>query len=472
MTRCIVWLIVLLTGLPFGAVRAEDAAVDDVAPSPWPGEALAGGETTVFDRSHGAFGRALRNLERGRWLSMRAGKRLFETPWQVPDTTEGSSSLSGLGPRFNTVSCSGCHFRDGRGAPPAAIMASPEPAPPVVRLRRVDNGEPDPRYGAQLNDHGAGVPAEGRVTIEEVETLWRAVNGREHRLRRPRARLTALALGPMHSHTRVDLRVPPTLVGLGLLEAVPVDQLEALADPDDRDGDGISGRLRRLADGTIGRFGWTAGQSRLEAQVANAFHEDLGVTSDLRPDANCPPDDTVCRRLAGDAIELTSTQLQRVALYTRLLAPPARRGWDEPAVLEGRDVFLRVGCGDCHVPSLRTASRDASSAAQTHREILPELADQTIWPYTDLLLHDLGPEMADDGVEPGVEPGEWRTAPLWGLGLHERVNGHLNLLHDGRARTVEDAILWHGGEAAGSRDRFTELSTREHEALLRFLESL
>lgn len=459
-------LVFLVVWLPTLGLQADDAAVDP-PPRLWPGEELAGGETTVFDQNHGAFGHALSNLERSRWIALRVGKRLFESPWEVPDRDLGPGSRRGLGPRHNAVACSDCHFRDGRGAPPAEVMAPPEPPPRVARLRRVHDGAPDSRYGAQLNDRGVGVPAEGILAIRSVETSRRVAGGREVPLRRPRVELSELALGPLHPETRVSLRIPPTLVGLGLLEAVPESALEALADPDDQDGDGISGRLRRVPgpDGpVVGRFGWTAAQPDLESQVASAFHEDLGVTSSHHPRANCPAEDAACRRLAGEALELSETQLAQVALYTRLLGPPARRGWDEPEVLRGREVFVRVGCADCHVPSLPTASAGPG--------ILPELADQTIRPYTDLLLHDLGPELADEATEPGIEPGEWRTAPLWGLGLLERVNGHLYLLHDGRARSIDEAILWHGGEAARSRERFTELSTSDHEALLRFLESL
>ena len=440
-------------------------------PQPWPGEELSGGTATVFDHSHAAFGRALHNLDRGRWMSMRAGKRLFENAWH---TTAEPGPRGGLGPRFNTVSCSGCHFRDGRGAPPKDVMAAPEPPPRVLRLRRSD-GTPDPRYGVQLNEHGVGLAGEGafavdRVAVDQVTFAEAETDGLPYPagdlrpvLSRPAARMEKAGLGPLHPDTRLDLRVPPILVGMGLLEAVPDATLEALADPDDRDGDGISGRVRRLDDGRIGRFGWTASQPDLESQVAGAFLEDLGVTSELRPDANCAADDAACRRLAGDAVELSAYQLGRVALYTRLLGPPARRDWDDPEVLRGRDTFVAVGCAACHVPSLETGTGD---------EVLPELAGQTIRPFTDLLLHDLGPELADEASEPGVEPGEWRTAPLWGLGLIERVNGHLYLLHDGRARSIEEAILWHGGEAATSRAAFVDLSPAERRALLRFLESL
>ena len=449
----------LLPIMPMLPAQADDA-VFETALRPLPGEEASGGSTTVFDRGHGAFGRALENLDPSRWPAMRAGKRLVDSPW-------GQGPRQGLGPRFNTVSCSGCHFRDGRGAPPKAMMAPPEPAPLIARLRSTD-GKPDPVYGAQLNDHGVGVPGEGRLDARWTEILWRSEDGEEFYLRRPEARVHDLTLGPTADETRVDLRVPPTLVGLGLLEAVPVETLEASADPDDLDGDGVSGRLRRVRNNEVGRFGWTAAQPNLRDQVAAAFLEDIGITSELQPVANCSPDDEACRRSAGADVELSEYQLDRVALYTRLLAPPARRDWTDPQVLEGRELFAQIGCASCHIPSLRTVT----AAQAEERGILPELADQTIRPFTDLLLHDLGPDLADGGREDGVEPGEWRTAPLWGLGLQERVNGHLSLLHDGRARTFEEAVLWHGGEASSSRRAYVDLSLEERESLLRFLQSL
>ena len=494
-SRTLIALLAALLFLPAYGPLAEEGAEETAAapaPTPWPDEELAGGETTVFDRGPSAYGRALRNLERRRWLTMRAGKRLFENAWIAPDPSPhadvNSNPRRGLGPRFNADSCASCHFRDGRGAPPTEIMAPPEPPPYVARLRR-SSGEPDPRYGKQLNDFGVGLPPEGRLEVETVRTSWRSPDGQVHALTRPRAVLADLSLGPLAADTQVDLRVPPTLVGLGLLEAVPVEAIEALADPDDRDGDGISGRLRYLPgpDGPlVGRFGWKAGQATLEAQVAHAFIEDLGVTSSLFPDANCPSENSEhdCRRLAGTDIELSNAQLDRVTLYTRLLAPPARRDVDQPDVLLGREVFMQVGCADCHTPSLRTA--ELAKGATGRHDLLPEIAGQTIRPFTDLLLHDMGPGLADgapaapgsarngarEGVGDGPAPSEWRTAPLWGLGLMARINGHLRLLHDGRAQTIEEAILWHGGESARSRERFVELSPDQQAALLRFLESL
>ncbi|MEM9557167.1 MAG: di-heme oxidoredictase family protein [Acidobacteriota bacterium] len=452
-----------------------------------PGEELAGGATTVFNDGPHAFGHAVQTLRRSRWLPMRAGGELFETPWVAPGQATAGGSQRGLGPLYNAVACTDCHFRDGRGGPPrphqeatgrTATVApqTPSRAPRIARLRRT-SGAPDPLYGAQLNDRGVGVPGEGRLTVRSVAVILGTAGGRLHDLRRLEPTVTELVRGRFHESTRVALRTPPTLVGLGLLESVPAAQLDALSDPDDLDGDGISGRIRRTAEGGVGRFGWKAAQPDLPSQIAAALYDDMGVTSRRHPLANCPSSDARCRSLAaasrpgaskpgGDAVELEELQLDRLALYLRLLAPPARRDWDHPEVLRGREIFTAIGCAACHSPSLKTGPVDEIPSG------LPELANHTIRPFTDLLLHDLGPELADPAPEPGAEAGEWRTAPLWGLGLLQTVNGHLELLHDGRARTIPEAILWHGGEAAPARDQFSQLGPSDREALLRFLSSL
>jgi len=337
----------------------------------------------------------------------------------------------------------------------------------LARLGIPDLG-PDPAYGGQLNDRGAGIPAEGRLVVSYEESAGNFADGGEFRLRRPRLSIDQLSQGKIHPETRTSLRVPPTLVGLGLLEAVPATQLEALADPGDQDGDGISGRVQRIPgpSGTVvGRFGWKAGQPNLESQIARAFSEDLGVTSALYPHPNCSSEDEKCLKFAGREVELSEVQLQRVTLYTRLLAPPARRAWQEPEVLQGRELFLELRCDSCHRPELVTGDGTGPGS-------LPELAGQTIRPFTDLLLHDMGPELADGVSEHAAAPSEWRTSPLWGLGLMARVNGHLRLLHDGRAETIEEAILWHGGEAEASRKAYIQLSEGRRSALLRFLNSL
>ena len=473
------------------------------AHQPWPGEELAGGATTIYDDTASAFGRALHNLDRSRWLAMRAGKRFFENPWQPPEAAPATAPRRGLGPLYNATACADCHFRDGRGGPPPASARSqpgtPEPtlAPLLAKLSR-PSGEladgPDPIYGIQLNDHGTGtVPPEGRLVVdyEPVET----VDGRV--LLRPLTHVADLARGPLDPRTRISLRIPPTLVGLGLLEAVPDAEIEALADPDDRDGDGISGRAQRIATGSgtgsgteaatrVGRFGWKAGQPTIEGQVAKAFSQDLGVTSPLHPEPNCPAGERACRAAlakAGDEghVELAGYDLERVVLYVRLLAPPARRDWQDGEVLTGRDDFMAVGCGACHRPQLQTAPAGSPRSAApadpggnggTGQALLPELTGQTIRPYTDLLLHDMGPGLDDGVAEEGATSSEWRTAPLWGLGLLKRINGHMRLLHDGRARSFEEAILWHGGEAEAAREAYRRLPEDQKAALLRFLGSL
>lgn len=469
-----------LLGALASLVAAATVAHPQPGDQPWPGEELAGGDTTVYDDRASAFGRALSNLDRSRWLAMRAGKRLFENPWQTPEAVPDTAPRRGLGPLYNATACTDCHFRDGRGGPaPASARSQPGPAdlalPPLLAKLSLSTGAlahgPDPIYGAQLNDRGAGTAPEGRLVIddERVATEGGPV------LLRPRARVVDLARGPLDRDTRISLRIPPTLVGLGLLEAVPDAEIEALADPDDRDGDGISGRVRRIptgdgsGDGTVvGRFGWKAAQATLDGQVAKAFHEDLGVTSPLHPEPNCPAGDERCLAAVGERgdVELGAADLERVALYIRLLAPPARRDWQDPQVLAGRDAFMAVGCGACHRPHLETARAGAA------REPLPELAGQTIRPYTDLLLHDMGPGLDDGVAELGAASSEWRTPPLWGLGLLERVNGHARFLHDGRARSFEEAILWHGGEADGAREAYRLLPEEQKLALLRFLRSL
>ncbi len=287
----------------------------------------------------------------------------------------------------------------------------------------------DPTYGRQLQRDGV-YGGEG-----SFEVSWQPAG---EGLRRPATKPSNLAHGPLHPATARGLRTPPSLIGLGLLEAVPEDEILAWADPDDVNGDGVSGRPNRVRDPVtgqlaLGRFGWKATQPTVRSQSATAFAEDLGVTS--------------------TASELTDHNLDRVAFYLKALAVPARRDWTEPEVVHGQRLFSEVGCGSCHRSRI-------------------EVSGDVIRPYTDLLVHDMGHSLADGVVEGEASGREWRTAPLWGLGLLETVSGPVGLLHDGRARTMEEAILWHGGEAAVSRDGFRSLSETDRQALLAFLQSL
>jgi len=418
-------------------------------------------------QSPNAYGHALANLAHAEWIALREGKAIFLTTWVPPGRAAaerairgpGAQIRDGLGPRFNATSCEDCHFRDGRGGPPRDPRDH-HPAPPVPpRLLRLGlvglDGQlvAEPRYGFQLQDHAlppAAPEAQLAVAFHAIDGHY--PDGVAYALQAPDITVRELARGPLAPGTRRSLRSPPSLIGLGLLEAVPDAELLALADHD-----GISGRANHVRDPrtgarALGRFGWKAGQPSLWLQNATALREDLGVTTPVFPDAS----------FAAIGPELDAADLERLTRYTRLLGPPGRRELGDPDVVRGEQLFTAAGCAACHHPQLTTG--DVTD--------LPELAHQTITPYTDLLLHDLGDALADDRPDGDATGREWRTAPLWGLGLLRVVTGDVRLLHDGRARSPEEAILWHGGEAQAARDRFARLAGRDRAALLRFLAAL
>ena len=315
---------------------------------------------------------------------------------------------------------------------------------------------PHPRYGGQIQDHAIpGATPEAAVRLRDVDVDLRLDDGTVVTLVRPEVAVSELAAGPLGPGVGTMALVAPAIHGSGLLESVPVATLAAMADEDDRDGDGISGRLNlvRTTAGRAelpGRFGWKAGQPDVAHQVAAALARDIGITSSMRPGS------------PTEQPEIDDDDLAALVFYVRLLGVPARRGVDGPRVLRGETLFARVGCAACHRPELRTAD-DADP---------PALAGQSIRPYTDLLLHDMGPGLASAIGEGGAGPREWRTPPLWGLGLIRTVNGHTRLLHDGRARGPVEAILWHDGEAAAARREFVALPADDRRALIAFLDSL
>lgn len=433
-------------GLAVAGVVAACAGAGeaDVGPS----SAASGGATTVYDTSRDAFSYSARNLDgpgRDRFL---AGRSLFRRAWvTAPASTEGGD---GLGPTYTATACESCHVRSGRGALPT--RANPRGLGWVAKLVRADGG-PDPSYGHVLQPFAVdGVPAEGRLEITFEEDLVRLADGTPIARRKPIARASKLAFGPLEGGTSIDIRLAPQLVGLGLLEAIPEADILARADPNDRDGDGIRGVARRVGtEARLGRFGWRAQAATLRDFAAEAFHEDIGLTSDVYPNERCPAPQRGCAMAAhGGTPELSTDKLDKVAYFLRTVAVPARRDVDSPDVRRGEALFSALGCASCHIPRATTGSAHETA-----------LSEQTIFPYTDLLLHDLG--LGLDGV---------RTPPLWGLGLHTIVNGNLTLLHDGRARTIPEAIVWHGGEASSARDRFARADATDRAALLQFLESL
>jgi len=443
---------------------------------PEPGEALSGGSTTVMKFDQNAYSMPSANLAPMRRLDFSVGNSFFRNPWVIAPAS--TTARDGLGPLLNTNACQNCHIKDGRGHPPApdatsavsmlvrlSIPAGPEHAE-VVRERGI---APEPSYGGQLQDMAIpGVAPEGKVRLRYSTEQVRFADGTEVELRRPEIELNDLAYGDMHPDTRMSLRIAPPMIGLGLLEAIPEEALLANADPDDRNGDGISGRPNRVFDQTsrqtvIGRFGWKAGQPSLNQQNADAFFNDMGLSTSLLSGSSCTDRQTECRAMPdGGEPEVGDDIIAQVLFYTRNLGVPARRNVDDPQVLAGKTLFHRAGCQSCHVPQFTTAA-DAAE---------PELANQLIRPYTDLLLHDMGEGLADDRAEFEANGREWRTPPLWGIGLTQAVSGHTQFLHDGRARNLLEAILWHGGEAEKARQIVLGYDQNELTALLSFLESL
>lgn len=430
---------------------------------------FSGGAATIFDESRHAFSRQIPDLTAAQRSAFFVGNSFFNQSWvAAPASTAGRD---GLGPLFNTRSCSACHLRDGRSFPPR------EGDPFAVMLLRISiPGEgphgaplPDPMYGGQIQGQALlNAPAEADVVAKYTETPGGFADGEKYSLRKPEYSLHKLGYGPAHKAVRMSARTAPFLIGLGLLEAIPDATLESLADPEDKNKDGISGRLNRVPDvetGTlrIGRFGWKAEQPSVRQQVAGAFNGDMGLTTSIFPNENSTPGQAAATTLpSGGRPEVESKVLDAVVSYSRTLAVPGRRDIDDPQVIAGEELFTAIGCNKCHLPELKTGPVAG----------LPALSGQTIRPFTDLLLHDLGEGLADHRPTFAANGREWRTPPLWGIGLVEKVNGHTYFLHDGRARNLAEAILWHGGEAEASREGFHKLNRKQRAELLRFLNTL
>ncbi len=327
-----------------------------------------------------------------------------------------------------------------------------------------DPPRPAPGFGGQLQNRAiVGTIPEGTVDISYEPIGGEFSDGTTYQLQRPIYRLAEM-FAPPPPNVLLSPRVAPQVVGLGLLEAVPDAAILARADENDRDGDGISGKANVVSGGItggrrVGRFGHKANTASLLIQTATAYNEDIGITSPLLPNEHCVLHRPICGVHPPD---ITAAHVDAVTFFTRTLAVPARRNVQDPDVRRGAGLFAQAQCSACHTPTQRTGNSGVE----------PELANLTIHPYSDLLLHDMGPELADGRPDFRASGREWRTPPLWGIGLSAFVTGHTRFLHDGRARNLEEAILWHGGEALAARDFYRRLAKSEREALLRFLGSL
>ena len=429
-----------------------------------------GGDGTRPIASPKAFSLQMPNAARSHQRPFSFGNRLFNTNWVTAPASV--KSFDGLGPLFNRVSCSGCHTQDGRGRPPDSGQGPLDTM--LLRLSIPGSGghggpKPHPVYGTQLSERATmGLGAEGLARITYVPLPGSYGDGETYELRQPSYTITGIAFGPLGDDILISPRVAQHMIGLGLLQAVPDSTLMALADPDDADADGISGRVNRVWDQqakapAIGRFGWKASQPSLLQQNAAAALGDIGLTTSFNPAENCSASQAACAAaITGGAPELSDEFLSKLTLYTTTIAVPAQRGAGNPQVRHGEKLFRDFGCAGCHMPTLVTGTDGA----------FPEVSNQVIHPFTDLLLHDMGPALSDNRPDYAATGSEWRTAPLWGLGLIETVNGHDNLLHDGRARGFPEAILWHGGEADAAKQRFRLAPKDERDALVAFLKSL
>ncbi|MGZ9809895.1 di-heme oxidoreductase family protein [Pseudoroseicyclus sp. H15] len=484
-------------------IATVTAPTDDFT-APETFEALPGGAATVrASPTSDAFSEPSDNLDGEGRMNFALGNGLFRKVWvSSPSSTQASD---GLGPLYNARACQLCHVKDARGHPAAEgdnqvalflRLSVPDPDTAIEEIAGWIGTAPDPVYGGQLQNFALpGIPAEGRLSID-YEPVEVTLNGGETiTLQAPHYSLANLAYGEAAEDVMLSPRVAPQMIGLGLLEAIPAADILAHADPDDADGDGISGRpsvVWSLEHDTpmLGRFGYKGGTPTVSEQSARAFLGDMGLsTPDLpSPAGECTAAQVDClaaptgvdspapgeddaeelasplaeEGAAPTGVEVSQEALDLVAHYARNLAVPARRDLDAPEVLQGKEVFYEAGCPACHVPKFVTGRTEPATAQSF----------QLIWPYTDLLLHDMGPGLADNRPEGVATGSEWRTAPLWGIGLTELVTGRQSYLHDGRAASLLEAVLWHGGEAQAARDRVVELSPDDRDALVAFLESL
>jgi CxxC motif-containing protein (DUF1111 family) len=467
--RCIA-----LIGLCLTAVLAT-ADGDSLDPA-----VLTAGTFTTPEAGPHAFAVPIATLDPEQARKFAAGKEQFNEAWVVaPDP----SGVWGLGPTFNEDRCAHCHESNGRARAPAD--GEPAQRGMLVRLsipgKSPEGGPiPHPVYGDQLQNRGVPerVPEEGQAVFSYQARQVAFADGEIVTLRVPRVRFVGLRFGELGDDILFSPRIAPAMVGLGLLEAVPEEAILRMAK--EQEALGVAGQPNYVWDYeseklVLGRFGWKANQPNLRQQTASAFFGDIGATSFMFPEENCPPTQKQCLELPSASKcggqggctgnyrpEVIPSRLSNITSYLQTLAVPARREAKASVVQHGEALFGQAGCGACHVPELRTGAKPAISAA----------ADLIIHPYTDLLLHDMGEELADGRPDFAAGGRQWRTAPLWGIGLLRQVNGHTDLLHDGRARNVAEAILWHGGQAEKSREAFRHLSKAERDALVRFVESL
>ena len=444
------------------------------------------GKPAAEPEPNAIFMQPVDGLDADELATFRSGETMFRTSWVVfPALQVANWDIVrpppmmgwGLGPTYIANACMACHVQAGSGKtidkPGAGVFQ---------QLLRISipgtnpHGGPNPHpvYGDQLQvfDVISGDRRQVRQGEADVFVDWQPesvtlADGSRVELRRPQLRIASLSFGPLGPEVMTSLRNTPAIFGLGYLESVSEEDILALAKL--QQAQGLNGRPNYVRDDvndktSLGRFGWKANQPGVRQQVAAAFLGDMGITSSLYTQQNCPRAQVDCRAMPpGDyRPELRARDFDAISFWAQALEAPEPRQPARADVQRGAQLFAIARCALCHVPDMKTSKQAP----------FPALANRSFHPYTDLLLHDMGEALADGRPDFRAGPRDWRTPPLWGIGLRHQVNGSTNLLHDGRARNVTEAILWHGGEAQDSRDRFAGFSREERDALLAFINAI
>ena len=452
-------------------------------------ERYPGGSTTIFKKiNRNSFSNPSANMKFNRQIDFHVGNGLFRKLWVSSPASTISSD--GLGPLFNARSCQNCHLKDGRGHTPSKNWPFDDSVSMLLRLSIPPQNKrqedlinkhkilsiQEPKYGNQLQDLSIqGHDSEGKLNVKYEEIIITLSGGEKVSLRKPTYKITNLNYGEPHKNIMISPRIAPPMIGLGLLEAIDEKDILSNADQFDLNHDGISGKPNFVWDKiekkvTLGKFGWKAGEPNLIQQSSEAFKNDIGISSQMNNQAwgDCTILQDKCRSAPNGnskeqgSREISNKAMNKLIFYVRNLGVPTRRNIDNKKVLNGKKIFYESKCINCHIPKYVT-KRDPE---------LPEQSFQLIWPYTDLLLHDMGDGLADNRPEGAANGKEWRTPPLWGIGLTKIVNGHTEFLHDGRARNLLEAIIWHGGEAELSKQKIINLNKNERSDLIAFLNSL
>ena len=434
------------------------------------GEEMSAGRLTTSILGANAFDQPVPGLPTNTDLLFFVGNSLFRQNWV--SSPASTTARDGLGPTFNARACSACHNKDGRGLP---LEQNQEfSAGFLMRISESgtnDFGGPKPvaNYGTQLQDRGnLGIPFEAKVSITYEIIKDQFKDGETYELRKPIYTITNEQFGSLQQ-VLTSPRVGQQVIGLGLIDALSKEDILANTDEFDSDGDGISGKANYVWNHTtnqseLGRFGWKSNQPTLRQQIADAFNGDMGLTTSIFPDKNCPSPQLDCLNAPnGGSPEVTDKSLNNLMIYASSLSVPIRRNYEDQNVLKGKKLFRDLKCNSCHTEVFTTSN---------NYDFNTLLENVTIRPFSDFLLHDMGSDLADNRPDFLATGNEWRTQPLWGIGMIKEVNRHTFLLHDGRARNIEEAILWHGGEAEASKNRYKNLTKKERQNLLAFINSL